>query len=141
MGSNSIMVSRRVLAVLGVVLVGGCGGASTGGDGEAACAAPALEWRGRHYVPVAAEADVPLGGQVGLWKYRTCVDSFRVEMDQEGNPTRTVAEGGDEVSVPLYRIQGIEPRIAVSDGARVFVAEGFTREEMPEELKRLLGPR
>jgi hypothetical protein len=130
---------RSLLALVGTAVLAGCSGASTGGgDPHASCAAPVLQWKGQVYVPREAKVDVSLGGQVGTWTYRSCPDASRVELDEEGNPVRTVVEGVDDVSVPLYRIEGIDPQIAVSDGNRIHVAESFTGNAMPDELRQLL---
>jgi hypothetical protein len=130
---------RRLLAVFGTAVVAGCGGASTGGgDPHASCAAPVLHWKGQVYVPREARVDLPLGEQVGTWTYQSCPDASGVELDEEGNPVRTVDDGVGDVSLPLYRVEGIDPHIAVSDGNRIHVAESFTGNAMPAQLRQLL---
>jgi Protein of unknown function (DUF4232) len=130
---------RVLLALVCTAVLAGCsGGATGGGDLDASCGAPVLRWKGQVYFPREAKVDMSLGGQVGTWTFRSCPDASRVEVDDEGTAVRTVVEGGDDVSVPLYRIEGIGPQIAVSDGNRIHVAESFTGNAMPDELRRLL---
>jgi hypothetical protein len=111
-----------------------------GGGGEGACAAPTARWQGRDYVPTPARRDVSVGERVGTWTYASpCPDAFGVVVDDREEPTTITEDEGDVVSVPLYRLKGIDPKIAVSDGVRVFVAEGVIGKAMPADLRLLIG--
>jgi hypothetical protein len=131
------MTDRAIVVCLSAVLLF----PACGGGGEGACAAPTPRWQGRDYVPTPSRRDVPLGERVGTWTYdSSCPDAFGVVVNDQGKPTTTITEDeGDVVSVSLYRLEGIDPKIAVSDGVRVFVAEGVSGKAMPTELRLLIG--